>query len=154
RDEGRATWFVNGLAVAKAGATETGGAYALAEHLVSAASNPPRHVHNDENEAWYVLDGEIEFDVDGEREVAHAGSFVLAPAGAPHRFQVLTDTARMLVLTSSTGTMGDGGFEHLVERAGAPATAPVLPVPAEPDPVALATIAAECGIEILPPEQV
>ena len=152
RDEGQATWFVNGLAVAKAGATDTRGAYALAEHLVSAASNPPRHVHNDEDEAWYVLDGEIEFDVDGARAVARAGSYVLAPAGAPHTFQVLTDTARMLVLTSRTGTAGDGGFEHLVERAGTPASAPVLPVPAEPDPAALATIAAACGIDILPPE--
>jgi mannose-6-phosphate isomerase-like protein (cupin superfamily) len=153
RDEGRATWFVNGLAVAKADAAETRGAYALAEHLLSAASNPPRHVHNDEDEAWFVLDGEIEFDVDGTREIAHAGSFVFAPAGAPHTFQVLTDTARVLVLTSSSGAAGDGGFEHLIERAGSPASAPVLPVPAPPDPVALTRIAAECGIAILPPEE-
>jgi hypothetical protein len=110
-------------------------------------------VHNDEDEAWYVLDGEIEFDVDGAREIAHAGSFVLAPAGAPHTFQVLTDTARVLVLTSSSGAAGDGGFEHLIERAGSPASAPVLPVPAPPDPVALTRIAAACGIDILPPEE-
>jgi mannose-6-phosphate isomerase-like protein (cupin superfamily) len=153
RDEGRATWFVNGLAVAKADAAETRGAYALGEHLVSSASNPPRHVHTDEDEAWYVLDGEIEFDVDGATEVARAGSFVLAPAGSTHTFRVLTGTAPMLVVTSSTGAAGGSGFECLVERAGTPASAPVLPVPAPPDPVALTTIAAACGIDILPPDQ-
>ena len=45
---------------------ETGGAYSLTEHLVTAASNPPMHVQIDEDEAFYILDGEVEFEVDGQ----------------------------------------------------------------------------------------
>jgi quercetin dioxygenase-like cupin family protein len=153
RDEGQATWFVNGLATAKATTSETGRAYALAEHLVTAASNPPMHVHADEDEAYYLLDGEMEFEVDGVTSVARPGTYALAPRGKPHTFRVRTDTARVLVITSSPGGATTGGFERFVEMAGTPASAPVLPVPAAPDPVALTTCAAACGIEILPPPQ-
>ena len=52
---------------------ETGGAYSLTEHLVTAASNPPMHVQVDEDEAFYVLDGEVEFEVDGRIVRGHAG---------------------------------------------------------------------------------
>jgi len=152
RDEGRANWFVNGLTIAKATSAETGGAYALSEHLVTAASNPPVHVHNDEEEAFYVLDGEIEIEVDGETTIARPGTFALSPRGSAHTFRVLTDTARVLVINSSPGGAA-GGFERFIEQAGTPAPAPVLPVPAAPDPVALTTIGAACGIDILPPPE-
>ena len=66
RDEGEATWFFNALVTTKASTAETGGAYSLTEHLVTAASNPPMHVQVDEDEAFYVLEGEIEFEVDGD----------------------------------------------------------------------------------------
>jgi len=153
RDDGEATWFVNGLAMAKASSAETGGAYALAEHLITPASNPPPHVHVDEEEAFYVLHGEVEFEVAGECNVGRPGSFVLAPRGKPHTFRVLTETARVLVINSGPDGSRRGGFERFVERAGVPAPAPVLPAPSPPDPVALKTIGAECGIDILPPPQ-
>ena len=65
RDEGEATWFFNALMTTVASTAETGGAYSLTEHLVTAASNPPMHVQVDEDEAFYILDGEVEFEVDG-----------------------------------------------------------------------------------------
>jgi mannose-6-phosphate isomerase-like protein (cupin superfamily) len=151
RDEGRATWFVNGLVTTKATAAETGRAYALAEHLVSAASNPPVHVHTDEDEAYYVLDGEMELEVGGVTTVARPGTYALAPHGRPHTFRVLTDTARVLVITSSPCGATAGNFERFVETVGVSATAPVLPVPEPPDPVALTAAAAACKIEIVPP---
>ena len=73
RDEGEATWFFNALMTTKASMAETGGAYSLTEHLVTAASNPPMHVQVDEDEAFYVLDGEVEFEVDGRRRHRDAG---------------------------------------------------------------------------------
>jgi quercetin dioxygenase-like cupin family protein len=152
RDEGLATWFVNGLAIKKASVDETAGAYTLAEHLITAASNPPLHRHEREEEAWYVLDGEIEFEIDGACAVARPGTYALAPRGSVHTWRVLTDTARALVITSTDIDAGRGDFERFVEAAGTPATAPVLPVPAAPDPVVLSTVGSACGIELLPPE--
>ncbi len=56
-DEGEATWFLNSLVTTKATYAETGGAYCLMEHLLTAAANPPMHVQADEEEAFYVLAG-------------------------------------------------------------------------------------------------
>lgn len=151
RDVGPATWFLNGLMATKAELAETGGAYCLMEHLVTADANPPMHVHADEEEAFYVLDGEIEFEVDGTVTTAVAGSFALVPRGAVHTFRVLTDTARMLVIASAPQGATNGGMHRFFEAAGTPADAPVLPVPAAPDPVALTALAATHGIDILPP---
>src|SRR5215207_6157561 len=75
RDEGEATWFFNALVTTKAAMHETAGAYSLTEHLVTAASNPPMHVQSDEDEAFYILEGEIEFEVDGQVVVASPGMF-------------------------------------------------------------------------------
>jgi mannose-6-phosphate isomerase-like protein (cupin superfamily) len=151
RNEGRTTWFLNGLMTTKAEHAETGGAYCLMEHLLTAAANPPMHVQTDEEEAFYVLDGEIEFEVDGVVASAAPGTFALVPRGAVHTFRVLTDTARMLVIASApTGAPG-GGLHHFFEAAGEPAAAPILPTPREPDPVMLTALAARHGIEILPP---
>src|SRR5690242_21943136 len=97
RDEGQATWFFNALMTTKAAMSETAGAYSLTEHLVTAASNPPMHVQTDEDEAFYVLDGEVEFVVDGTTVVATPGTFAFVARGAAHCFRVLTPTARMQI---------------------------------------------------------
>ena len=151
RDEGSATWAFNGLATTKASRGETGGAFALVEHLLSPAANPPMHVHGDEEESFYVLDGEIEFEVDGALVHARPGSFLLAPRGSEHRFRVLTETARMLVLVSAPGGEPRGGVTGLFEAVGEPARARVLPEPSAPDPAAVAAVAAACGIELTGP---
>ena len=153
RDEGPATWFLNGLMTVKASNDDTGGAYCLMEHVLTPAGNPPMHVQTDEEEAFYVIDGQIEFEVDGQIVLARAGTFALVPRGAAHTFRVLTETARTLVI-SSTGTHGHapgGGLERFFQSVGTSAPSHTLPVPAAPDPVALTAAAAEHGIVILPP---
>jgi len=80
-----------------------------------------------------------------------AGSFALTPRGAHHTYRVLTETARMLVITSSPTGSTNGGFEDFIQQVGSPATARVLPEPQAPDPVVLTTVAADHGITILPP---
>jgi quercetin dioxygenase-like cupin family protein len=152
RDEGEATWFLNGLVTTKASAAETAGAYALVDTLVTPDASAPPHVHLDEEEAFFLLDGEIEFDIDGTTVLATPGTYALAPRGLPHAFRVLTDTARMLVITSRPGAGAAGGFHPFMTAAGVPATAPVLPEPAAPDPVRLGALAAAHGITILAPE--
>jgi quercetin dioxygenase-like cupin family protein len=147
RDEGQLRWMLNGLVVTKAAAAETGGAYGLMEHLVTAASNPPMHVQNDEEEGFYVLDGEVEFEVDGTVLVGRPGAFAFVPRGAKHTFRVLTETARMLVIAS--GGAPNGGLESFFAAVGAPAPAPVLPVPSAPDVDKLVAEATPRGIEFV-----
>ena len=150
RDEGSPTWFLNGLMTTKAEIDETGGAYCLMEHVLTPACDPPMHVHANEEEAFYVLEGEIDFEVDGAVVSARPGTFALAPRGRPHRFEVRTPVARVLVLTSAAGAVG-GGARRFFSAAGEPAPSAVLPEPQDPDPVRLTALAAEHGITILPP---
>ena len=71
-DEGEATWFLNTLTTKVLGVAETGSAYGITEQWVTAASNPPLHRHAGEDEAFYVLEGEVEVEVDGQVSDRHA----------------------------------------------------------------------------------
>jgi len=146
RDEGQATWFFNALMTTVASTAETGGAYSLTEHLVTAASNPPMHVQVAEDEAFYILDGEVEFEVDGQVAVATAGTFAFVARGAAHLFRVRTDTARMLVICSGKPT---DNLEDFFLGMGDPATERTLPPPAAPDMERLAVLTARTGIELV-----
>ena len=44
------------------------------------------HVHADEDDAFYIIEGELTFEVDGEEVAAPPGTFVLVPPGVPHGF--------------------------------------------------------------------
>jgi quercetin dioxygenase-like cupin family protein len=151
RDEGSADWSLNSLIVTKASAAETGGTYTLLEHLLTSAANSPMHIHADEEEAFYLLDGEMELEVDGRFLHARPGTFALVPRGATHRFRVLTDTARVLTISSSPEGATGGGTPVFFHAVGEPASAPVLPVPAPPDVETVASVAARCGIELVGP---
>jgi quercetin dioxygenase-like cupin family protein len=84
----------------KAVAASTGGAFSLHERRVPAGGRrPPAHVHPDRTEAFWVLDGEAEFELDGELVPAAAGSFILVPGGVAHTFGAsATAPAHLLVL--------------------------------------------------------
>lgn len=54
-------------------------------------SGPGAHVHRDEDDAFYVLEGELVFVVDGDEVVAGPGTFVLVPPGVEHDFANRSD---------------------------------------------------------------
>jgi mannose-6-phosphate isomerase-like protein (cupin superfamily) len=84
----------------KAVAATTGGAFSLHERRVPAGSRrPPAHVHPDRAEAFWVLDGAAEFELDGDSVTAVGGSFVLVPGGVVHTFgATAAGPAHLLVL--------------------------------------------------------
>jgi quercetin dioxygenase-like cupin family protein len=84
----------------KAVAADTGGAFSLHERKIPAGGRrPPAHVHPDRVEAFWVLDGEAEFELDGEVTTAAAGSFILVPGGVAHTFGATASaSAHVLVL--------------------------------------------------------
>src|SRR3954447_15024402 len=65
---------------------------------------PSAHVHDDEDDAFYVLDGELVFVVDGDDVPAPAGTFVLVGPGLMHTFVNRTSTpARILNIHAPAG---------------------------------------------------
>jgi quercetin dioxygenase-like cupin family protein len=141
---GDATWFLDNLLVHKIGGAD-GAPYALIEATLPAGSHTPFHRHEAEDEAFYVLDGELTVFFDGERVVrAVAGSYVHIPRGVAHGFR--TETAlRMLVIT------GTDGFAEMVREAGMPAPAHTLPPAMAPDFERLGRAADKFHIALLGP---
>ena len=62
------------------------------------------HVHQREDEAWYVLEGHLTFYVADEVLEAGAGSFVFGPMGVAHSFNVDVEPSRVLVFASPAGS--------------------------------------------------
>jgi mannose-6-phosphate isomerase-like protein (cupin superfamily) len=55
------------------------------------ADGPEAHVHADEDDAFYVLDGELTFLLDEGDVAAPTGTFVLVPPGVHHTFRNALD---------------------------------------------------------------
>ena len=82
----------------KAGDAETGG-YSLHERTAPPSAESTPHVHHRVSEAFYLIDGEMEFEVAERKFVVGPGTFVLAPAGTPHAWRNAGGRdARVLVL--------------------------------------------------------
>jgi len=58
---------------------------------------PPAHVHASEDDAFYLLEGELVFTADGEEVVAGPGAFVLVPPGVEHTFENRGDAVARFV---------------------------------------------------------
>src|SRR6185295_14543983 len=66
---------------------DTDGRYALFEAIVPPGGGPPPHIHSREEEGFYVLEGEIAFQLGEELFVAGAGTFANMPVGSLHSFK-------------------------------------------------------------------
>jgi quercetin dioxygenase-like cupin family protein len=124
---GDARWWFGQLALIRAGAPETAGRYTLVEIVAPANYATPLHAHGREDETFWILDGEVVFDLGGETFDALAGSYLLAPRGVAHRFTAGACGARILFLFTPAG------FERCIEATSVAALQATVP-PAEVTP--------------------
>ena len=144
-DEGQAIWFAGALMLLKADGEQTEDRFAFMDQKVPGDYAVPCHIHHDEDEAWYILEGEATFYCGDETFIAGAGSWVFLPKEIPHAFKVGPEGGRLLTFTAPAG------FASFVKAAGEPAPGLVLPPPGPMDNEGLARIAAQYGIEIIGP---
>jgi quercetin dioxygenase-like cupin family protein len=145
---GDAVWFLDTLTVIRASGDATDGRLALVEQTAPSGHSPPPHIHQREDEWFYVLDGELTFWLDGDRSVGGPGSLAFLPMGIPHGFAVTSsEPARFLIGTSPSG------FDSFVRAVGSQAESATLPPPDHPmpSPDELGRMAAEHGITLLGP---
>ena len=141
REEGEALWFLGVPTRVLATAKQTGGAFGLIEQVIPAGEASPWHMHHTEDEAFYVVEGQMTFLCGDQKVQAGPGTFVYGPRGIPHGFRVEgTQPARMLLQCTP------GGFEHFIIEMSelAPSTGP-------PDMEKLMALAAKYNNEILGP---
>ena len=80
---------------------EAGGQFGVIESVLSPGAGPAPHRHQRYDEAFYVLEGHIEYHVGDRRVTATAGTFIFAPARSTHGFRnVGENNARHLVITA------------------------------------------------------
>ena len=145
--EGDARWFLGALGTIKSAAETTDGRVAVLEFLWPQGSGSPLHVHRNEDEWFYVIEGEVTFWVGGDVVVAPAGSFLYGSRDIPHTFLVTSTVARFLMVTEPAP------FADFIRAMSEPAQTLTLP-PASvqpPSPERMTAVAAEYGIEILGP---
>ena len=118
---------------------DTNGAYAVAHVVKPANQGPPLHLHEHEDETFYVKRGSMIFYVGEEIIEAKAGDYVFAPRGIQHRFET------EFILTASPA-----GFDSFVKELGisVPENAPLPQVgpPTEEEIVGLVTVSKKYGI--------
>jgi quercetin dioxygenase-like cupin family protein len=85
----------------KASRRSTGGAFTLID--ADTDGGAPPHIHQREDEAFYVLEGDITVHCGGETLPGPEGSFVFLPRGIVHDWDVDGDRARVLILTAPGG---------------------------------------------------
>jgi len=116
---------------------DTDGELTVFENVIAPGDGPPAHLHEAQDESWYVLEGTLRFRLDSVLHDAPAGSFVFVPRGTVHCFQNVGDgPARILVIFNPAGM--EPFFDQFAELPTA-------------DPEAFARLGAEGGMKVVGP---
>jgi mannose-6-phosphate isomerase-like protein (cupin superfamily) len=90
----------------KVGSADTDGRLFIVEHAHLLHGGPPLHLHPHQEEWFYVMEGEVAFQVGEQRVTLGSGESVLGPRGVPHTFSAVAATpSRMLIAFSPAGQM-------------------------------------------------
>jgi len=123
---------------------DTNGAYAVAHVVKPANQGPPLHLHEHEDETFYIKRGSMIFYVGEEIIEAKAGDYVFAPRGIQHRFVTGSEETEFIL------TASPAGFDSFVKELGisVPENAPLPQVgpPTEEEIVGLVTVSKKYGI--------
>lgn len=122
---------------------DTGGALYVFETYTPAEDRPARHFHHNQDEWFYVLDGEYVFEVGDEKFRLRAGDSIFAPRKVPHVWACVSEKpGKMLVVLQPAGKLEDffrelskftekatpADFEKLYADHGMQVTGPPLPL--------------------------
>lgn len=135
-------WYIGHLMSILLSAKDTGGAFSLIHGYEIKGLEPPPHIHTQEDESFYLLDGEITYTAGDSVFQAKKGNWVFLPRGILHSFQVITPQAEVLIHLSP------GGFENYFVEMSEPAPEMVIPPRPQgpPDVKKIVETAARYGI--------
>jgi quercetin dioxygenase-like cupin family protein len=125
----RTRYYMGGYWVFLATGRETGGKFALIEMNMRKGLEPPQHTHTFEDESFHLLEGEVQFTVNGEEHLLRAGEFLHIPKGVTHSLKLQTDTAKVIT------HLAPAGLENFFMELSRPADQmDYPPLPAGPPP--------------------
>jgi quercetin dioxygenase-like cupin family protein len=129
----------------KAMANDTGHQFSVWESIVPPGAGTPAHTHTREDEAFYVLGGEVLFEVEGTADPLHlgAGGFLFAPRNRRHAYRNVGTVAAHLLVFAIPGAGLDRMFAAFEAASKHTARTPAIDT--------IAAIAARYGVAIHPP---
>jgi quercetin dioxygenase-like cupin family protein len=145
KGEGKAFWLLTDLHTFKVVGDDTNGAFTVAELIAGPEMGPPPHIHRNNDESFYILEGRFDFSLDGKPFSAGPGEFVYLPKGVVHTHSAGGGApAKALVMQTPSGV------EKFIAEAGKPATDPSKrPAPPEmPELLKVVAIAQKYGIDV------
>lgn len=147
RGEGRSFWLLTDLHTFKVVGADTNGAFTIAELLAGPEMGPPPHIHRNNDETFYILEGTFDFLLAGRAFSAGAGEFVYLPKGVVHTHRAGSGAPAKALVTQTPA-----GVERFIEEAGRPALDPsVRPAPPATSELArIVDIARKHGIDVPP----
>ena len=131
--------FLNGRFDCKVSGSDSGGAFCVFDTFRTGRGGPPMHFHLEQDEWFFVMDGEIQFHVGDETRLLKAGDSIFGPRRVPHAFACLSETSRMMIAYQPAGTMEtffaagrldpmSEAFRELSRRHGMEVVGPPLPL--------------------------
>jgi quercetin dioxygenase-like cupin family protein len=117
------TWYKRILVSQLAGSYDTDGAFDFVESKIKRGTEPPPHIHDREDELFYVLAGEMKVFADGQVFTVAAGGSVFLPKKIPHAYLIESEECHVLAL------MTPGGFLNAINKMNAPAR--MMEIPAD-----------------------
>ncbi|HEX7022321.1 MAG TPA: cupin domain-containing protein [Trueperaceae bacterium] len=99
---------------------DTGGGLLVIEQANNNRGGPPRHLHHDQDEWFYAIEGEYLVEIDGETHHLGPGDSVFAPRKTRHSWALVGATGgRLLIAFQPAGAM-EGFFEEASKLQGMP----------------------------------
>ncbi len=147
-DEGKVIQVLQERMTFKVMSADTNGLYTLFISSAEPGGGSPPHIHHQEDEAFFILEGNYEFLLGDKTLELGPGSFLFAPRGIPHASKNVGTTMSSMVVIASPA-----GLENCFVEMGQPVTgtsAPATPG-GPPDIEKLVAITQKYGVELLPP---
>ena len=104
-EEAQAWWFVDLLVVEHRSAPDMN--TIVLEMTLPVGSSAPLHVHDDLDDTWYILDGEMVVRCGDDVLRVGAGHWVSMPRGVPHTFRVVGDHEARILLVHDNASFRD-----------------------------------------------
>ena len=100
--------------VSKVSSASTNGAYTVLELSLPAGAGAPLHIHQREDEVFYIMEGTCEIQINGESHLAETGAVVVLPKGTAHGFRNTGQTPNRILITATPGGL-DTYFQELAQ---------------------------------------
>jgi quercetin dioxygenase-like cupin family protein len=146
------TWYKGILASQLAAGSDTEGAFDLIESKMRKGTEPPPHVHDREDELFYILTGKIKVFADGKVLTVAAGESVFLPRQVPHAYLIESAEVHLLAL------MTPGGFFNAINELNAPARTMEIPSDTETyatvDLTETMAVFMKYGVRMLSPDEI